>query len=87
MNKKVEFKEKEYMEIYEIFLRITKLDNITSLEVFKRNLDKFIEITFDAYISNIGSKDIAFMKWVQFIGSRDLASDYFKAVDSWNAYT
>lgn len=87
MKKKVEFTEKEYKEIFEIFTKTSKSENIPNYEEFKINIDKFIELTFDAYISNIGSKDKAFIKWVEYIGSRDIASDYFKAVDKWNAYT
>ncbi|TKJ19802.1 MAG: hypothetical protein CEE43_14465 [Promethearchaeota archaeon Loki_b32] len=87
MKKKVEFTEKEYMEIYHIFIKISKPQIIPNFDKFKTNIDKFIEITYDAYIPNIGSKDEAFIKWVQYIGSRDLASKYFKAVDTWNAYT
>ncbi|MFX1568940.1 MAG: hypothetical protein ACFFCV_11310 [Promethearchaeota archaeon] len=75
------------MEIYQILKEISKPHIIPNFDKFKKNIDKFIELTFDAYISNIGSKDEAFMKWVKFIGSRELASKYFRAVDAWNAYT
>ena len=87
MKKKIEFTEKEYMEIYHIFIKISQPQIIPNFDKFKKNIDKFIEITYDAYIPNIGSKDEAFIKWVQYIGSRDIASKYFKAVDAWNAYT
>ncbi len=87
MKKKVEFTEKEYKEIYIIFTEISKSQNIPNFEEFKRNVDKFIELTFDAYISNMGLKYEAFEKWIDYIGSEDIAFDYFKAVDSWHAYT
>ncbi len=85
--RKVEFVEKEYKEIYMIFTEMSKSQNIPNFEEFKKNVDKFIEITFDAYISNMGSKDEAYEKWVNYIGSRVIAIDYFKAVDRWHAYT
>lgn len=87
MKKKVEFTEKEYMEIYQIFIKISKSQNIPNFEKFKTNIDKFIEFTYDAYIPNIGSKGEATIKWIEFIGSEEIAHNYFKAVDSWHAYT
>ena len=87
VERKVEFIEKEYKEIYKIFTEISKSQNIPNFEEFKRNVDKFIELTFDAYVSNIGFKDEAFKKWVNYIGSRVIASNYFKSIDYWHAYT
>ncbi len=87
MKLKVEFKEKEYEEIFEIFTEILKSKNIPKFKEFKRNVDKFIELTYDAYVSNIGLKHEAFIKWADYIGSDNIALDYFKAIDSWNAYT
>jgi len=49
-------------------------------------VDKFIELTLDAYISGIGSRREATKKWIDYIGSEDIAHYYFRAVDSWNAY-
>ena len=85
--KKVEFTEKEYKEIYNIFTEISKSQIIPNFEEFKRNVDKFIELTFDAYISNMGSKYEAFVKWIDYIGSEVVAIDYLRAIDSWHAYT
>ena len=82
-----EFREKEFMEIFEIFKKKSKSEKIPTFEEFKRNVDKFIELTIDAYISNMGSKREAIQKWIDYIGSEDIAHDYFRAVDSWNAYT
>ncbi len=87
LKKKWEFTEKEYMEIYQIFKKISRPENIPTFDRFKLNIDKFIELTYDAYIPNIGSKDEAFIKWVNFFGNREIASSYFRAVDSWHAYT
>lgn len=87
MKLKVEFKKTEYKEIFEIFKEISKSTKIPKFEEFKRNVDKFIELTFDAYISNIGSKGEAMIKWIEYIGSEDIALVYFKAIDSWHAYS
>ncbi len=53
-SKKHEFRGEEYKEIFEIFKEISKSENIPTFEEFKRNVDKFIELTLDAYISYIG---------------------------------
>jgi len=85
-SKKHEFRGEEYKEIFEIFKEISKSENIPTFEEFKRNVDKFIELTLDAYISGIGSRREATKKWIDYIGSEDIAHYYFRAVDSWNAY-
>lgn len=86
-SKKVELKEDEYQEIYNIFKKLSSTGKIPAFEEFKKNMDTFFQLTFDAYISNMGSKRKAFIKWVEFIGSKDIALDYFRAVDTWHAYT
>ena len=85
--KKVELKEYEYQEVYTIFKKITIAKKIPTLELFKKNLDTFFELTYDAYVGYGGGRAEAIMKWEEFIGSHQLALDYFKAVDSWHAYT
>ena len=67
LKKKWEFTEKEYMEIYQIFKKISRPENVPTFDRFKLNIDKFIELTYDAYIPNIGSKDEAFIKWVNLL--------------------
>ena len=86
-SKKVEFTEKEYREIFQIFLIRAKYESFPIYEEFKRNIDKFIELTLDAYISGIGSRDEAIKKWIDYIDSEELALDYFRTIDSWHAYT
>ena len=86
-SKKVEFTEKEYREMFQIFLIRAKYKSFPIFEEFKKNVDKFIELTLDTYISNIGSKDEAIKKWIDYIGSEELALDYFRTIDSWHAYT
>ena len=88
--KKVELKEEEYQEVYTIFKKLTTAENIPPIEVFKKNLDVFFELTYDAYFGlgdKFISKDEAFTKWIKFIGSEKRALEYFRAVDDWNAYT
>ena len=78
-SKKVEFTEKEYREMFQIFLIRAKYKSFPIFEEFKKNVDN--------YISNIGSKDEAIKKWIDYIGSEELALDYFRTIDSWHAYT
>ena len=85
--KKVELKEYEYQEVYIIFKNITTEKNIPTFEKFKENLDTFFELTYDAYVGNMGSNTEAMIKWIEFMGSEKVALEYFKAVDNWNAYT
>jgi hypothetical protein len=86
-SKKVKLTEVEYKEIFDIFKKISLSGKIPTFEQFKINVDKFIEITIDAYVSNLGSKEKAIRKWKKYIGSNDVAYDYFRAVDTWHAYT
>ena len=86
-SKKVELKEYEYQEIYTIFKKLSKVKNIPTFEKFKENLDTFFELTYDAYVGNMGSNTEAMIKWIEFMGSHKLALEYFKAVDNWHAYT
>jgi hypothetical protein len=85
--KKVELKEYEYQEIYTIFKKLSKVKNIPTFEKFKENLDTFFELTYDAYVGNMGSNTEAMIKWIEFMGSEKVALEYFRAVDDWNAYT
>ena len=85
--KKVALKEYEYQEVYTIFKKLTTVKNIPPLELFKTNLDAFFELTYDAYFGFGGIKDEAIRKWIEYIGSHELALEYFRAVDSWHAYT
>lgn len=88
-SKKVNLKEKEYQEVFAIFKKLTT-NKIPLYEQFKKNLDTFFELTYDAYMG-LGDKFIsrneAITKWIKFIGSEKLALEYFRAVDSWHAYT
>ena len=86
-SKKVELKLNEYQEIYTIFKKIPSAKNIHTFEQFKKNVDTFFELTFDAFVSNMGSKVDAIIKWIKLIGSKEVALDYFRAVESWHAYT
>lgn len=86
-SKKVELKLNEYQEIYTIFKELSSAKNIPTFEQFKKNIDTFFELTFDAYVSNIGSKCEAIRKWIEYIGSEKVALDYFRGVDTWHAYT
>lgn len=89
-NKKVELKEYEYQEVYSIFKKLTTAKKIPTFDLFKINLDTFFELTYDAYFGlgdKFISKDEAFTKWIKFMGSRELALEYFRAVDDWHAYT
>ena len=85
--KKVELKEYEYQEVYTIFKNLTTEKKIPTFEQFKKNLDTFFELTFDAYVRYGGGKSEAIRKWIEFMGSHKLALEYFKAVDNWHAYT
>ena len=85
--KKVELKEYEYQEIYTIFKKLSKVKSIPTFEKFKENLDTFFELTYDAYVGNMGSNTEAMIKWIEFMGSEKVALEYFRAVDDWNAYT
>ena len=87
MKKKVKLMENEYQEIYNIFKKLALIDNIPPYKKFKKNLDIFFKLTLDAYVGNMGSKSKAFSKWAEFIGSRDVAIHYLRAVDFWHAYT
>ena len=64
--KKVELKEYEYQEIYTIFKKLSKVKNIPTFEKFKENLDTFFELTYDAYVGNMGSNTEAMIKWIEF---------------------
>ena len=86
-SKKVELKTEEYQEIYTIFKKLTMPKNIPTFEQFKENLDMFFELTYDAYVGNMGSNAEAMIAWIEFMGSEKLALEYFRAVDDWNAYT
>jgi len=85
--KKVELKTSEYQEIYAIFKKLTTVKNIPTFEQFKEKLDMFFELTYDAYVGNMGSNTEAMIKWIEFMGSEKRALEYFRAVDNWNAYT
>lgn len=88
--KKVELKEEEYQEVYAIFKKLTTAESIPPIEVFKKNLDVFFELTYDAYMG-LGdifcTKDEAISNWIDFMGSEKRALEYFRAVDDWHAYT
>ena len=86
-SKKVELNLKEYQEIYTIFKKLSSAKNIHTFEQFKKNLDTFFELTFDAYVSNLGLKAEAIRKWIEFIGSKKVALEYFRTVYTWHAYT
>jgi len=89
-SKKVELSEKEYQEVFTIFKKLTTAKEIPPYEQFKKNLDTFFELTYDAYMGlgdKFISKDEAITKWIKFMGSRELSLEYFRAVDSWHAYT
>lgn len=85
--KKVELKEYEYQEVYTIFKKLTTEKNIPPFELLKKKLDTFFELTYDAYVGYGGGKTEAIAKWIEFIGSHECALEYFRAVDSWYAYT
>ena len=85
--KKVELKEHEYQEVFSIFKKLTIAKKILTFEQFKKNLDTFFELTYDAYVGYGGGKTEAITKWIEFIGSHECALEYFRAVDSWHAYT
>ena len=85
--KKVELKECEYQEIYTIFKKLTTVKNIPTFEKFKENLDTFFELTYDAYVGNMGSNTEAMIKGIEYMGSEKVALKYFRAVDNWHAYT
>ncbi len=85
--KKVELKEYQYQEVYSIFKKLTTAKKIPTFDLFKKNLDTFFELTYDAFFGLGGIKHEAIMKWEEFIGSHQLGLEYFKAVDSWHAYT
>lgn len=84
--KKVELKKYEYQEVYAIFKKLTKAENVPPIELFKSNLDTFFELTYNAYFGLGGMQDEAIKKWIEYIGSHELALEYFKIVDSWLAY-
>ncbi len=86
-SKKVELKETEYQEIYSIFKKLSTAIKIPTFEQFKEKLAMFFELTYDAYVGNMGSNSEAMIKWIEFMGSEKLALEYFRAVDNWNAYT
>lgn len=85
--KKVELKEEEYQEVYTIFKKLTTAESIPPIEVFKKNLDVFFELTYDAYVGSMGSNKEAMANWIDFMGSEKCAIEYFRAVDNWHAYT
>jgi len=85
--KKVELKEEEYQEVYTIFKKLTTANDLPPIEQFKKNLDMFFELTYDAYVGNMGSNREAMTKWIEFMGSEKRALEYFRAVDNWHAYT
>jgi hypothetical protein len=85
--KKVELKEHEYQEVYIIFKKLTTTKNIPTFEQFKKNLDIFFELTYDAYVGYGGGTTEAMLNWIEFMGSEKLALEYFRAVDNWHAYT
>jgi hypothetical protein len=84
--KKVNLKEREYKEVITIFKKLTTA-KIPPYEQFKKNLDMFFELTYEAYVLYGGGTTEAILNWIEFIGSENLASEYFRAVDSWHAYT
>jgi len=86
-SKKVELEEKEYQEVFTIFKELTTFKIIPTFEQFKKNLDTFFELTYDAYFGFGGTKYEAIKKWTDYMGSHELALEYFRAVDSWHAYT
>ena len=86
-SKKVELKEKEYQEVFTIFKKLTTAKKIPPYEQFKKNLDVFFELTYDAYVLYGGGTTEAMLNWIEFLGSEKLALEYFRAVDDWNAYT
>jgi len=85
--KKVELKEEEYLEVYTIFKKLTTTESIPPIEVFKKNLDVFFELTYDTYVGSMDSNKEAMANWIDFMGSEKRALEYFRAVDNWNAYT
>ena len=54
--KKVDLKESEYQEVYAIFNKLFTAESILPIELFKKNLDIFFDLTFDSYAAgNMGS--------------------------------
>ena len=88
-SRKVKLKLEEYKEVFNIFKGLCSTKNFPTFKKFKKNLDTFFELTFDAYMGNMGSisNNEAMAKWIEFIGSKKVALDYFHAVDTWHPYT
>ena len=55
-------------------------------KVFVINLNKFIDLTSDAF-TGCGSREEAWNNWVDYIKNEEEAQIYFKAVDSVTAYS
>ena len=79
----------EYGKHYKQFVILAKKHKVKvhDYEQFKKHLDKFIELTFDAYILGEGSRIAAWNKWRKYIGSLEMANIYFEAVDNTHPYT
>ena len=75
------------LELNSIFKKVTTAESIPPIEVFKKNLDMFFELTYDAYVGGMGSNREAMENWIDFMGSETRALEYFRTVDNWNAYT
>jgi hypothetical protein len=54
---------------------------------FFKNLQKFFDLTFDAYVGGDAPRQPAWAAWVTHIGDNMEARAYFVAVDRIDAYT
>lgn len=76
-----------------IFINYKKLKGKYNFETFNENLKKFYEFTFDSYVLGVYLEDSpqnreeAYGLWVKYIDSSREANRYFRAVDSFSAYT
>jgi hypothetical protein len=77
----------------EIYKNYKKLRGKHTFDEFLKNLEKFYDFTLSAYVlgeydeDGPQSREEAYGLWINYVGSPQEASRYFRAVDNFSAYT
>jgi hypothetical protein len=71
----------------EYFRSYQSLGGTADRRVFFTNLQRFFDLTFDAYVCGRAPRNTAWAAWTSYIGHNIEAARYFQAVDRIDHYT
>ena len=69
------------------FREYKNLGGHSDLSDYKKNLQKFFDLTLKAYTGGVGSRELSWSSWLSYIGDETEADLYFQSVDNIHAYT